>query len=474
MSGLSSSVARSVCMPVARSVAGAFGSSNQLLLDALPGATFAASVWKLSKNFSGNIATIRRESDDALASIGLAGNVIDSSAIASHTGGNWYFKEMLDQSGGSGKLIQATIAKQPKGEADSNGVIGPRYGISALNVMDSSGISPSQPFTLYLMFNGEDHVGEHELFTHSAYPPFAPHLKIESATWIWNGSNGVPQSTFYGGIYGVEKLAIVCDGTSSYLYFGDRVFGPVDIGTGGFENGLRLGCSIFDDFQWKGFIYLAAIYPEAHSAGQVATAFGSLGYPVQQTPLLIFEGDSLTFGQAEIFNYPDICVGILAAASVPVDHVSKAQFGDSLITGTIQSEFYYQCVPYMTSMRTCITVEHSGTNDINTGQTAAAIYAKKLLIWNMARAHGSLVVTSTMIARSTFDAAAQVQWQENNTLIRGDSSVYDGMFDIGAASQFDEIADTSDTTYYLDGIHCSEAGYTIFAQLAADQIQLLL
>ncbi len=197
------------------------------------------------------------------------------------------------------------------------------------------------------------------------------------------------------------------------------------------------------------------------------------------TANLVFDGDSLTFGQGSTGDnsYPAQTQAALAGGAQYWTRYNYAVSGSG--AATIAATRYAANIPslYSTAFPCNIYLPWTGTNDLAGGATPAAVFASLQSIWAQARATGYKVAAFTIIARnsglSMSAAAFETARRDLNTLIRAASSQYDGLIDLGADSRFDSTADTADTTYYSDATHLTNAGYAAVAALAKPVIEAL-
>ncbi len=88
---------------------------EERLLDQYPGASFALSLRKLDRDYSGSAIRVRRSSDNSEQDIGFTSGALDESALTTFVGaGNGFVVKFYDQSGNSNDAIQPTAANQPR------------------------------------------------------------------------------------------------------------------------------------------------------------------------------------------------------------------------------------------------------------------------------------------------------------------------------------------------------------------------
>lgn len=198
---------------------------------------------------------------------------------------------------------------------------------------------------------------------------------------------------------------------------------------------------------------------------------------------IFFEGDSLSElggnNQGFVFRMPTTAYGGLTGTKPP--HFVYALSGSKLQTGVSNSIYDRRSTITSQAIANDIIVIWAGTNDISvSGRTAAETYADLCTYATVMRNLGMKVVAVTMIAKErAADAdptAINTTRLAYNALILGESSfVFDAYADPAALTQFDTVADASNTTYYnADKVHLTDTGYDLVAGTVTTAIQSLL
>lgn len=188
---------------------------------------------------------------------------------------------------------------------------------------------------------------------------------------------------------------------------------------------------------------------------------------------IIFEGDSLTAGQgASDANhvYPKLVRDEMDADGLTYNYyLNSGQGGDTLeqmdtaFGGDLGNDFDTQIDPYGFRQRD-VVVLWGGTNDIAAAASLATVETRLQTLAEAIRAAGAKVVVLTCIARSNHDAAEETVRTDYNTWIRANWTTFaDKLVDVANEPEFDAQADTSNLTYYGDGVHLTDAGYAIIA-----------
>lgn len=209
--------------------------------------------------------------------------------------------------------------------------------------------------------------------------------------------------------------------------------------------------------------------------GYLANKYTTLDarYLATDASQVIFVGDSLTLGTGSTGGetYPKQCVDILGATSwlytntgvsgttVPTMTTNALITADPLIDP-------YRARPHQ------VCVLFGGTNDLQGGATAATTYTNIQTFCAARRSAGFKVIVVTMLPRTpgTYETGRQ----DLNTSIRTNwASFADGLADAGNDATIGQAGQYSNTTYYVDGTHCTNAGYAIVASLVATAIAAL-
>jgi hypothetical protein len=204
-----------------------------------------------------------------------------------------------------------------------------------------------------------------------------------------------------------------------------------------------------------------------------------------QSGMLIFDGDSLTYGatvggDSRAANpYPSQVITALTNKYAWENYaVGGQQWTDMTSDATTQID------PMRSSSapRSALVV-WAGTNDMGSvggNQSAATTYSRLQTYCNARRSAGFTIANNAPIFVLTClprgDAGApgdfETKRQSYNTLIRAGDSSYDYVIDVAADSRIGDSGDQNDTTYYAsDKIHLIEAGYGVVAGLVTTALQ---
>jgi lysophospholipase L1-like esterase len=189
-------------------------------------------------------------------------------------------------------------------------------------------------------------------------------------------------------------------------------------------------------------------------------------------PLLVFDGDSLTSGTGSTFgrNYPAQTVEGLDARTTVYNYGVGGQTMSQMTADAVS-----QVDSLFDSTMNGIVLPFGGTNDLNSGvdQTAATCYSRIVAYHTARQSAGWRTVAFTILPRT--DAGYSETHEANrltvNTSIRDNWEDFaDALVDVAADSRIGDVADTSNTTYYYDLVHLTNAGYAIVADLTRDAL----
>lgn len=179
---------------------------------------------------------------------------------------------------------------------------------------------------------------------------------------------------------------------------------------------------------------------------------------------LAFEGDSITQGvgasNADEFGYPAQLVRRLSRQPKWInlgaggDTIQNMVATVGVLTGQLGRNLHY-------ARRLCVLL--AGTNDINGGRTEAQVIGD-IDAWIAAvRAAdvGAVLVGCTILPRVDFDAGEEPIRQAVNAHIRT-AAAFNFVVDLAAEAR---LANPADGAIYGDGIHPTDAGYAILAEL---------
>lgn len=468
-----------------------------------PGALGVWSVLKTS-GWDGSCLRVRRSSDNAELDIGFSGNAVDWAAADSFAGGsNLFVTRWYDQSGNGADLVQAAQASQPvftrashwKGlrgvTADQqNGSFGtgPKYlQNAALNFNANAS-------TVYIISSSRLSYGSTSYFQMQSAGPVHLQSIYHADTSLRVFRNGGSYDTLKFERSQMSSIAVAFSGGG-----GTIDFDGTQASTGGSGSAtvtiFNLGSSA-DAFggNFYGDYFFVALYGTAHSPAMLGTnrqalssAFAIAPY---QSKRAVFAGDSLVTGTkgtnaqsvpwvAGFGRVPDDD-GYYSMNALPdwdVFCLARAgKTGAAELSGiTTYMRAYDSTVPLS------VYVTNSFTNDIssatytsvsNAQSSVTTLYNNTLLqIISTARTQGfNKVIVPTCIGRSDFQLGAgnyredaRLYW---NTLVRNGAAANNyTVSDRAAHPALADAAAAGNSTYYSDGIHLTDAGYSIMAAI---------
>lgn len=466
----------------------------------------ALGIWSVLKTagWNGNCLRVRRASDNAEQDIGFAGNVVDWPAADSFAGGsNLFVTRWYDQSGNGADLVQAAQSSQPVFARTShrNGL----RGITADQQNGSFGTGPKYLQNTTFNFNAN---------ASTVYIVSSSRLSYGSTSYFQMQSAGAAhlQSLYHadtslrvfrgGGSYDTLKfersqmtsIAIAFNGGGGTIDF-DGAQASIGNSSSATVSIFNLGSSA-DAFggNFYGDYFFVALYGTAHSSlvlganrQALSSAFAAGPY---QGKRAVFAGDSLVTGTkgtnaqsvpwvAGFGRVPDDDGYYPLNALPDWDVFCLARAGKTGAAELSGIATYMRA--YDPAAPVSVYITNSFTNDMssatytsaaNAQSSVTTLYNNTLLqIVSAALAQGfSKVVVPTCIGRSDFQLGsgnfredARLYW---NTLVRNGAAANNyTVSDRAAHPMLADAAAAGNPTYYSDGIHLTNAGYTVMAAI---------
>ena len=142
-----------------RFIYGGSFTSQQFIMDLVPGAFFGVSFRKLRAGYTGFCCRIRVGA--VLTDIGFSGNFVDTAAILAAAGSNSAFIEIwYDQSGNGRNVVQTTNGQEPRIvnagvlQLDNNGELAARFDGTNDRMVSSAFTLQGQPYSVYGVWQG--------------------------------------------------------------------------------------------------------------------------------------------------------------------------------------------------------------------------------------------------------------------------------------------------------------------------------
>jgi lysophospholipase L1-like esterase len=191
---------------------------------------------------------------------------------------------------------------------------------------------------------------------------------------------------------------------------------------------------------------------------------------VTQVPVIVFDGDSITFGIGALpvnrfpnsNDYPSQVVGSLDQRGT---YVNIGVAGET--TATMITNAPTAVDPYFTAGCNNVVCFHGGTNDIQFGADAPTTYGRIVTYCQARQAAGWRVIVATITPRSDAGTPGNFETirQSVNTSIRTNWQTFaNGLADIGNDANMGQASDQTNTQYYNgDLVHHNPYGYGILA-----------
>lgn len=235
----------------------------------------------------------------------------------------------------------------------------------------------------------------------------------------------------------------------------------------------HLSFANLSNITWLGQQSEFVIFNSADSSGIVPYATNAASF-FSAKPLVFCIGDSITDGYgasgSPVQTYPQqllddsdyIVTGEALAGRT-------AATGLSAVTGTMLDSFGAR-MPGDSTKNAAVCL--FGPNDLSGGASAAATYANLITLWTACRSAGFNAVACTPLGCVNGGSLTQQKLADLATLIRSDPSQYDALVDIAADSRIG-YGQHGNTTYFGDGVHPINAGYTVLKDLVKSTLDTL-
>jgi lysophospholipase L1-like esterase len=284
-----------------------------------------------------------------------------------------------------------------------------------------------------------------------------------------------PGNTFGG-------VAVSYDGSTGKLYSNGLLTGSLAVTKASFVlKDIFVGCMNNSGTIWYSNYELAAmaIFPRVLTDAEQLQAYkylksqlSSQGVTIPDTRVLIYEGDSITYGSgaANTQGYP-----YLAASQM-----TRGERGPNY--GVFGSKFadMNARLPTVTAMidravadgRTPIVHFDIGSNDFVLGVSASTLYNQVKGYAATCRAHGAKVIAGTVLSRPEAGVDA-IRNAYNPMLAAGVGVDFDGVTNFGTTAMGVDGAWSNTTNFAGDQVHPTSAGYAIMAPVAAAAVNAL-
>ena len=181
------------------------------------------------------------------------------------------------------------------------------------------------------------------------------------------------------------------------------------------------------------------------------------GVVTSHTRQLIVVGDSISVGVGSTVNR-----GWVRRLSLSSGTLLRMMSQSSVTLSTLEASYATSIAPFYDAGLDNILVVFAGTNDIAGGASQGDTYDKLVDLCNAAQTTGFKVVVVTSLPRggstySTYNGSITTNW----------ATFADAVVDLPADSRLD---DSSDATYFVDGIHPTNAGHAAIAELIQPKI----
>jgi lysophospholipase L1-like esterase len=231
---------------------------------------------------------------------------------------------------------------------------------------------------------------------------------------------------------------------------------------------FQLNFTGFDLFA-AGNLYEVAFYDAALSTADISALLNYFSYRhtihTYDANRIVCLGDSITAGYASTGN-----------RSFPARLLKLAPLGTrvynlgvgSRTAATLDAGLPTQSAPYYSSSKPCVGVVFAGTNDLNTGASAATVLASLQSACGKLRTQGYVAaVCSTLPRGGAIGGFEAARVSLNASLAANWSTFADKFIDLAADSRLSSV---NGTYYATDNLHLNNAGYVAVGDLVYAKI----
>lgn len=288
---------------------------------------------------------------------------------------------------------------------------------------------------------------------------------------LWAGTNYDDQ--FNGAGYHLHGLRYAGTGNKAEVWIDDLIMSRTDpLTTSGIALGDAFVAGLANSLNWGNFKLAAlAFYDRGLTDSEMRTAYAALKTRVSHTPasrIYIAEGDSITTTQAYCYPWKYL-PNRVAGTFVSIAAIS----GSTLASMTARGSLVDAAIPPNRGSRKYILSVLIGANDIASYFGNSAAYITALASYcDARRAAGFLVAVCTILpsTQSNFNVTRNLV----NTAIRTWVGTHcDAVIDFAADATMGGDSAASNTTYYSDGIHPTDAGHVILETVARTVLNAL-
>lgn len=197
---------------------------------------------------------------------------------------------------------------------------------------------------------------------------------------------------------------------------------------------------------------------------------------VVDRPQVIFDGNSMTLGNTlpqGAVNFPDQTIALLAR---PVLEQNLGRSGKTI--ADMNADAAARIDPLIEKSRPAnVVVCWEGTNYLRNGATAAQTITQLSTYCAARKAAGFKVVLLTILPCSYAGTPGSFEADRRtvNTSLRANWATYaDALSDVAADARIGDAGDETDTAYYQDLLHMTQAGYAVVAGITKRAIEVLL
>lgn len=230
------------------------------------------------------------------------------------------------------------------------------------------------------------------------------------------------------------------------------------------------GSTLAAQAAFKDAIFYDRALSDAEVVGTVLAYAHGRGVPPSRRHQVVFDGDSLTVGTTATLNrnWPSRVAGV--AGTVRRRVTAEA----SVLLTTLAAQAAARVDPLLVPGEANVLAAWATSNDVAFGGVGGAqALANYWAYCDARRAAGWAVVAFTMLPRTDVSGGPEASRQAFNAGVRADWAGHaDALADVAADARLGDFTDAAH--YDPDGIHLTDAGYQVVADLAGPEIARLL
>ena len=431
---------------------------------------------QMISTYSGNCVNVVRASDSTGQDVGFSQGVVDMAAVATFAGASeptvakWY-----NQNGSGNDLTNVTVSTQPRLRTANK-----MRGVQGITFDYNSSFAGTKFLNIPVAIT----LNTRDCTVFAVYAPYSSYYDnvpvvigdVATGAVALQNASQVMRAYLKTGLSGTvaarssASVIAMRGGSSAATLYVDNHTTTLGVGTAGTTSvagGIGIANGFGSQNNFCGEYFALVIYPGALSDADVAavqsalTTMYSISYA--QNRQVVCEGDSITAGVKTTFDQATM------RQTYELSTKDSHYYNLGLSGTTAQTRYGARVALWShvnrTDAATKIAVIWLGTNDLAAGTTGSVTYNSYLLPYiQYVQSLGYTVLVPTTIPRQALTAPQEAERITYNGLITGGAATngYTAI-DVTTLTHFQVQADASNSTYYADGIHPTNAGGAILA-----------